>query len=155
MFLIKVIFGCFCVYFCVITAKNKGKSYKEEYLFWDSVCISCDALISDLSYAKRAVSKSLNVDYSSKIYANVVLDFISGNRLSFPSFISNEEEIKLNAFFDCIGKSDASTQKNAILSYKNDFYKSYIQSKQKYDKNYSAILKVGFSLGVMLFILVI
>ncbi|MBQ3235587.1 MAG: hypothetical protein IJA97_05470 [Clostridia bacterium] len=155
MFLIKIAFGALCVYTSIKIAKTKAMAFKEEYYFWESVVLSCDVLISDLSYKKSEVNASLNVDYPSESYAKIVASFIKGEEMLFPKFISQDDKIKLENFFSTIGASNSNTQKTAIISQKTDFLKCREISKNKFDKNYSAIIKVGFAVGIMLLILVI
>ena len=155
MFLIKLILGVFCIYTCVKISTIKCDKIKEEYLFWSSVCISCDSLVSNLSFKKSMVYDALNVDYPSFEYAKLISQYLKGDKLNFPKFLSAEDVLKLNTFLLEVGKSDSKTQKNAILSYKSDFSKNLEISRCNYKKNYGVTRKVGFSIGVMLMILVI
>ena len=155
MFALKLFLGISCVFACVKLSNLKAKNIKEELYYYSSVCISCDSLISGLSYSKQTVKELLNVDYPSETFVLTVRSYFDEKELVFPSFITTEEEITLNNYFNLLGKSNSTAQKTAILSYKDVFLKLQDEKKKKYDKSYSAIIKVGFSLGVMLFILVI
>ena len=155
MFVLKIAVGICCVITCVKIAGRRAQNLKKEYDFWNSVCISCDFLISNFSYKKEEINKVLNVDYPSLEYAMLVASFIKNENFNFPPFVNNEEKIRLKSMFLELGKADAKTQKNAILSYKNDFILIRDLAKSNYDKNFNLILKVGFMFGVMLFVLVI
>ncbi len=155
MFLVKIAVGICCVYACVRISSWKANKLKEDLLYYDSVVMSCDKILSGLSYSKSTICELLNVDYSSVEYAKTVRSYIKNENLYYPSFLSSEEVFTLNTYFSLLGKSDTKTQKNAILSHKNTFQKIQEDKKKQYDKNYYAIIKVGFSLGIMLFILVI
>lgn len=155
MFVLKLLLGTLSVYFSYKIAKQKAIKLKETYYFWDSVCIACDLLITDLSYKKRAVLTVLNVDYPSETFAKLLGSYLSGEDFSIPKFISDENKIKLNSFIFSIGKSDSNTQKELMLSYKNEFLKIKEESKLQFNKSYVLTIKIGVLIGIMLFILVI
>ncbi len=155
MFALKILVGISCILACVKLSSLKAKNIKEELYYYASACISCDSLVSGLSYSKRTVKELLNVDYPSETFVITVRCYLEDKELIFPDFISIEEKITLNNYFGLLGKSSSDAQKTAILSYKDVFLKIQDEKKKKYDKCYSAITKVGFSLGIMLFILVI
>ncbi len=155
MFALKILVGFLSVYCSYKLAKFKALKYKEVYYFWDSVCIACDLLISDLSYKKSAIKSVLNVDYPSETFAKLIGDYLLDNECNFPNFISAENTIKLNGFISSVGKSDSETQKKSILSYKNEFIKIKEESKIYFNKNYNLTVKIGVLIGIMLFILVI
>ncbi len=155
MFIIKVIVGALSVYVSYKIAKSKALKVKEVYYFWDSACIACDLLISDLSYKKSEIVKVLNVDYPSYTFASVIGNYLLGKPYDLPEFLSEENKIKVDSFISSIGKSDSESQKNSIISYKNDFIKIKEESKGIFNKRYDLTIKIGVLIGVMLFVLVI
>ena len=155
MFIVKVIVGVLGIYASYKIAKLKALKVKEVYYFWDSACIACDLLISDLSYKKSEIINVLNVDYPSYKFANVMGDYLLGRPYNLPDFLTEENKIKINSFISSIGKSDSESQKNSIISYKNDFIKIKEESKANFNKRYALTIKIGVLIGIMLFVLVI
>lgn len=155
MFILKISIGALAVFLSFKIAKFKALKIKEVYYFWDSACIACDLLISDLSYKKSAIIDVLNVDYPSSTFAKVIGDYLLGCDYSLPKFLTDENKIKFDSFILSIGKSDSETQKNAIQSYKNDFLRIKEESKVEFNKKYGLTIKIGVLIGIMLFILVI
>ena len=155
MFLIKFSVGVLCVITCVKIASIKASKIKSELKFYDSLVIACDSLIAGLSYSKATLKEILNVDYPSESFRVLIKNFLNEEKIEILENLTEDENLKVNSFLYSLGKSDAKTQKSTVLSYKNDFLRKREEMKKKYDKNYSLILKIGFSIGLMLFILVI
>ncbi len=155
MFIIKVLLGVSSVYFCSKIAMSKANSIKNRYLFWESASACCGLLLQEFSYKKRPVKALLKYNFSSSEFSVLLSNFINNHNLEFPPFINEMEENTLKSFFEEVGKSDSETQKLAINSYKTQFNSLAVEKKTEYKKSYSLTLKVGFSIGVMLFIMVI
>lgn len=155
MFLIKFSVGVLCIVTCVKIASIKASKIKSELNFYDSLVIACDSLVAGLSYSKATLKEILNVDYPSESFRILIKDFLNEQPIEILESLTEDEKLKVNSFLSSLGKSDAKTQKSTVLSYKNDFLSKREEMKKKYDKNYSLILKIGFSIGLMLFILVI
>lgn len=154
MFILKILVGVLSLYASYKIAKIQAVKLKEVYYFWDSVCIACDMLINDLSYKKREVKAVLNVDYPSETFAYIMRDYLFGKEIVLPNFLSDENKIKVESFILSIGKSDSETQKNSIISYKNEFIKIKEESKIIFSKKYQITIKIGLLVGLMLFVMV-
>ena len=155
MFLIKITVGVLCVYFCSKISANKANLLKERYLFWDSAVELCNLFLQELSYKKRPLKSTLSKNFISNDFNKVIENYLLEKEVVYPNYVSDIEIEKLNSFLSTLGKSDCETQKIAINSYKTDFENVTIQKRIEFKKAYSIILKVGFLLGVMLFIMVI
>lgn len=155
MFLIKILLGILCVHLCSKIAITKANAIKESYLFWESASTCCGLLLQEFSYKKRPIKSLIEYNYLSSDFLILLSSYVKNEELEFPSYINFQEEIRLKSFFEELGKSDSETQKLAINSYKTEFSSLSIEKKAEYKKQYSLTLKVGFSIGVMLFIMVI
>ena len=71
------------------------------------------------------------------------------------ALIFQEEKFNILSFFNELGKSDSNSQKLTLNFYKDYFLKVLTEKNNEYKKTYALTLKVGFSIGVMLFVLVI
>ncbi len=155
MFLVKVGVGIACVYFCCKISSNKALLLKECYLFWDSAVELCNLLLQELTYKKRPLNVVINQNFLSNDFNCLLNDYSSQRTLQFPLYVTDVEKSKLKLFLSSLGKSDTESQKMAINANKIDFESIVEQKKLEYKKTYSIILKVGFSIGIMLFIMVI
>ena len=155
MFLIKLCLGVACVYLCSKIAVSKANSLKESYLFWESVVKLCNILLQEFSYKKRPIKIAVSTTYSSTDFKKLLNDYVSGNDITFPKYLTDAEAFKFKTFLYELGKSDSETQKLALNSYKTDFESIVIDKKLEYKKTNSVTLKVGFSVGFMMLIMVI
>lgn len=155
MFLVKIALGIACVYLTTKIAVSKANSFKESYLFYQSVLECCNLLLIEFSYKKRPLKALLEYEFISSDFCNSITNYINNQKFEFPTWLGEKDELKLKSFFQELGKSDVEAQKIAINSYKLEFENILIDKKSEYKKQYSLTLKVGFMVGVMLFIMVI
>ncbi len=155
MFAVKIIVGIACVYCSVKISSNKANLLKNRYLFWDSLVEFCSLLLQELSYKKRPIKEVTSNEFISIDFSKTLNDYYLKNEITLPNYLSDIESEKVISFLSSIGKSDTESQKIAINTCKIDFENIATQRKLDYKKSYSVILKVGFSIGVMLFIMVI
>lgn len=155
MFVVKVLIGVACVYFCCKISSNKAEGLKESYLFWDSAVDLCNYLLQELTYKKRPLEVLLDKKFISSDFKSVLDLYLTKNKFEFPPYITDIEKSKMISFLSALGKSDSESQKISINANKIDFESISLQKKLEFKKSYSIILKVGFSMGIMLFIMVI
>ncbi len=155
MFVLKLGIGVACVYLCCKIAVLKASAIKENYLFWESAVTLCNVLLQEFSYKKRPLSGVVDKNYTSNDFKILLNSFIKGDSVDYPKYLSNSEIVKINTFLNELGKSDSETQKITINSYKTEFESILIDKKAEYKKTYSVTLKVGFSMGIMMLIMVI
>lgn len=155
MFLIKLLIGVACVVVCLNISKQKVQNSKNYCDFYESLIITCDGLIQEVSYKKRPISYLLQLKFPSKDFEILLKNYVKNNEKSYPNYLTNDEIIKIDAFLSEIGKSDAESQKTLVNAYKSEFERIKKESLEKYKNIKNVSLKVGFSLGVMLFIMVI
>lgn len=155
MFIIKIILGVSCVIICSKIAINRANLIKFKYLYFESALMLCNSMLCDIEYKKSSLSKNLSLKFSSYDFTQTVNYFIKNNQVLTPNYLLEEEKINVNAFFNELGKSDTNSQKLSLNFYKNYFLKLSNEKKLEYSKTYQITLKVGFSIGVMLFVLVI
>ena len=155
MFLVKIMLGVACVYFCSKIAVSKANLYKESYQYYQSCVECCNLLLIEFSYKKRPLKALLEYEFISSDFSDSIKNYINYQNYEFPKWLDEKETLRIKTFFEELGKSDIQTQKLAITSYKSEFESILIDKKNEYKKQYSLTLKVGFMVGVMLFIMVI
>ena len=155
MFLIKILVGVACVYLCCKIAVSRANLYKDSYLYYESLLECCNLLLKEFSYKKRPLKALLDSDYISADFNNSIHSYVKNQNYEFPKWLDEKESSRLKNFFEELGKSDVETQKLAINSFKTEFESVLYDKKSEYKKQYTLTLKVGFMVGVMLFIMVI
>lgn len=155
MFLIKLLIGVLSIIVCVKISKNKANEIKNSYDFFESLILTCDTLSCEMSYSKRPLKCLSNLNYQSYDYFNFISNFINYEKINYPCYLTDGEILKIKAFMNLLGKSDSISQKELICSFREEFAKISQEKRLKYQKTYGLTLKVGFSVGVMLFIMVI
>lgn len=155
MFLVKLGIGTICVYLCSKIATFKANELKDRCLFWESAVKLCNVLLQEFSYKKRPIKIAISTQYSSNDFKRLLNGYVNGSNLDFPKYLTDVEVFKIKTFLDELGKSDSETQKIALNSYKTEFEGIAIDKKLEYKKTYSVTLKVGFSVGIMMLIMVI
>ena len=154
MFIVKLLIGALSVVLCLIIAKNKAEYIKERYYYFNSLVNSCDLIKTDLLYKKRSIREILSVNFQSSDFLQTLNAYFEDEKW-FPSYLTNEELVLVTEYFSVLGKGDTTSQINALTSFKEEFSKIAIEKKKEFEKSYKVTLKVGFSIGIMLFILVI
>ncbi len=155
MFIVKLVVGILSVITCCKISLNKSNTAKNAYTFFESLRITCENLLCEFSYKKRPIKYALNKNYTSDDYVKFLSNFVKFNKREYPCYLSNDEIVKIDAFFNEIGKSDTDSQKTMILAYKNEFNSIASEKRKRFIKTNDVTMKVGFSVGVMLFIMVI
>ena len=155
MFLVKLIVGALCVITCVKIAKSKAESLKITSNFWQALIDFCNAMVIDLSYKKSTLKELFSKDYNCNDFNNFLKKYEYSGDFEFPSYVLEDEKMLISSFFSYLGKSDSEAQKQYLLAKQTEFV-SILHKKMKYqNKFYSVILTVGFSVGLMLFVMVI
>ena len=156
MFAIKLIFGVILIFLSSKIAVIKAKNHKEKYLYYLSAKLMCKNLEGELLYLRRPINQALDIDYPSFYYAKTVNSVILGEKTIFyPDFLTVDEISKFELLFEQLGKTDSNSQMAYVLSCKEDFVKIENEKRLEYQKFYSLTLKIGFLIGVALFVLVI
>jgi stage III sporulation protein AB len=112
-------------------------------------------LLKEFSYKKRPLKALLDSDFISADFNNSIHSYVKNQNYEFPKWLDEKESSRVKNFFEELGKSDVETQKLAINSFKTEFEGVLFDKKNEYKKQYTLTLKVGFMVGVMLFIMVI
>ena len=154
MFIVKLSIGVLCVILCLLVAKNRANYIKDKYYYFSSLVNSCELIKSDLIYKKRSIKEILSVDFQSLDFNQTIKSYFNSDEF-FPKYLNIEEKVLVKDYFKALGKGDTNSQLSIISSFKEEFLKIASDSKREFDKSYKVTIKVGFSIGIMLFVLVI
>ena len=155
MFIVKLLIGLISVYVCTKIAKSKAVCLKEVTLFWQSLVDLCKIIEIDLSYKKSPINEIFLKDFCSCDFNKFIKIYVKTNEFCFPNYVLDEEKPLIKSFILSLGKSDSASQRLFAESKEVLFKELRDKKAVAENKFYSVILKVGFSVGVMLFIMVI
>ncbi len=155
--MIKVIICIAITAFCTYGGIKISQRYKrKERLFFDFVNF-CNGFKANLDFFKKNLD-----DYVSEFCQSASEDFIVlanaalQEKADFKdSIITDNQKEYTDAFFAILGKGDANSQKNQIISYQNYFERQLEQAKEQSIKKGSMYAKLGTLTGIFLSVLVI
>lgn len=157
MLLLKLILGVSSILLLVKTAISKSKQKQEIYLFYYELYLVCSGFYGEMLYSKKPISEFFSKKNKNTILQGVIEDYLQNNleNSKYLEYLDIENREKVITFFNLLGKSNSESQKNDILVYKNEFLKIYSEKCIEYKKFYSLYVKVAFSLGLIVMIVVI
>lgn len=158
MFVLKICIGALAIVVCVKIAKSKAYNLKIAYYFYKDLCVFCKDFEVNLTYKKASVKNLALNDYSTLEFNNLIqsyADKCNVEDVEFPGFLNDKELLEVKSLFNIIGQSDTQSQLIAIRNYYKIFSDLTVDKKSAYNKYYSIFLKIGFSVGLMILIMVI
>lgn len=158
MGILRIIIGVFAIVIFTKIGANKSQLYKENYAFYNGLCVFCSNYLSELKFSKKELKTLIKKDYFSKELSLTLNDFFNeknANSIYLPPFLSEVEKDKIISFLSMLGKGDSVSQQGVINGFlvdftvlKNDKYKEFLKYKSFYKK-------LGFYVGLIMLILVI
>ena len=157
MLLLKLVLGVSCILLFVKVAISKSKLKQEIYSFYYELYLFCNNLYSEMVYSKKPIKEFFSKKYNNVILQGIIQDYLENNlqNSKYLDYLEGENKEKVITFFNLLGKSNSESQKNDILAYKNEFLKIYNEKQAEYKKFYSLYVKIAFSVGLIVMIVVI
>ncbi len=158
MFILKILIGILAIYCSVNIAKCHADKIKNKYYFFKDVCMFCKEYEINLSYDKKDLKLFLNNEYSSVEFDTLLKNFITDGEInddSIPKFLNDKEVREVVSMLNSLGKSDSKSQLLSITNYYKIFSDIQSEKNLEFKKFYSVYVKIGFSIGLMLLIMVI
>ena len=153
--MIRLLLGVSMLIVCTLIGKQKALKLKNGYLYFSSLRAFCKNYESNLIYGKKEIKTFINEEYSSTYFTSTLKSFIENDKLNLPDFLSSKESSDVSEFFNFLGVSDSASQLITVKSFYNTFLEYEKDKNESYKKSYSAYLKIGFSIGLMLLLVVI
>ena len=153
--LLKVFIGALFIVICVKIGKIKADSIKNEYLFFYDLRSFVKEYEQNLSFTKKDVKSFITLSYTSNELNELLKSYLNGAELVLPNYLSVKETADITAFFNNLGVSDTKTELLSVKNYYQIFNDYVLLKNEKYKKYYSVYLKIGFSVGIMLLVMVI
>ncbi|MBO5713718.1 MAG: hypothetical protein J6R88_05950 [Clostridia bacterium] len=153
--MLNIFIGAGLIVVCSMLGKVKAQKLKNEYLFFSSLRSFCKSYETNLAYGKKDLTVFLNETYALTEFTEVLNNFILNSQIALPNYLNAKEVYDVTNFFNELGKSDSASQLITVKSYYNTFLDVEKVKNDEFKKHYSAYLKIGFSIGFMLFLVVI
>ncbi len=145
-----VLFSTFVAYLLTKKFKVKRDFYYDFYLF-------NDRLINEVSFIKTPlIDFCKKYDYGSD-FTKVIDRFLNEDELNLfdnNRLLKKEEKKFIEDYFSMLGKSDAMSQKNYLLSTKQEIENTKQMAERDCTRYCSLYLKLGFLFGLFLIILI-
>ena len=157
MLLFKLILGVSTLLLFIKIAKNKCEIKNQTSQFYYSLYMLCEDFYGEMLYKKTPLETFLKKRTGNELFIKVI-NFYINNKLDskvFSKEFSSSEVDTILTFFSSIGDANTESQKNLILSYKEQFLKKYKEKLDLYKKCNSVYVKIGFSVGLMAMIVVL
>ena len=155
MFFLKFAAGISAVITVSFFAKTKCKKMRSEYEFFNALNEYLKSVKSAAGYKKAKISEISveNTDFKEFLGNFPVTGKLSD--LTAPEYLTEAEKLKIATLFSFIVSADANSLNEALNSYISEFGGITDEKRANLLKRKPVYLKVGFAVGLMLFIMVI
>ncbi len=157
MLLFKLILGVSTLLLFLKIAKNKCEVKNQVSQFYYSLYMLCEDFYGEMLYKKTPIETFLKKRNGNNLFMTVINGHLN-NKLDknlFNKEFSVSEIDTILTFFSSLGDANTESQKNIILSYKEQFLKKYKEKLELYNKCNSVYVKIGFSIGLMAMVVVL
>ena len=157
MLLFKLILGVSTLLLFIKIAKNKCENKNYISQFYYSLYMLCEDFYGEMLYKKTPLETFLKKQKGNGLFIKVIDAFINNklDKTIFNKEFTSSEIDAILTFFSCLGDSNTESQKNIILSYKEQFFKKHNEKLNLYNKCKTVYVKIGFSLGLMAMVVVL
>ena len=130
--------------------------YRESSDFWDEFLTWHKKIKSEITFSQRSLPEIFDSDDRDDLFLTVAKEYLSDKTIKTNlDFLSKEEIIFLTKYLESLGTTDKNSQLDFLNSMENDV-EYYQQIAEKKNKNFRPLfVKMGFLLGLILFILII
>lgn len=151
----KIIIGI-CL---VLLSTLVGKHYTEKYVYAEKYLVDLSAfnkdLCANLNYKKSSVKEVALKEYASSCFNDTLSSFVSGEELSLPKFLSDEDKSFVADYFSKIGSGNVLAEKE-FLSFADGVIADKLNEWSKKANSYGSLgTKLGFAAGLAAFIVII
>ena len=151
----KFFLGVCIIIICTLIGKIKAQKYKNVYLYFSSIHSFCKNYLSNLSFSKKNLDCFLSNTYISSDFNSTLNTFIKNEEVFIPEYLTQKEKDDVITFFSGLGVKNSQAEEILVNSFIKTFLECEAEKNKLYKKYYSTYLKIGFSVGFMLFLLVI
>lgn len=154
----KIFFGVLSVFLCVAVAYKMSDKYIERRKFYESFNDFNKKLKNEVYFTRKTIVSVLEENQNKNdFFYKSVREYYHNNkkRIRNIKVFSEEESDFFNKYLDVLGVSDGISQINHIEAAENYISEKLNQSIENEKKYRSLYIKLGFLLGLLIFILII
>ena len=145
----RIFVGILGVILCTFIGYSYSLRFTKRCKFYDDLLNFINLLKTEVSFSKNTINEIYkNLDNMSDLYAFL----IKGEKVRY---LTIDEENMLHEFQSLVGSSDSSSQLKML-----DYYEEKIRKKLKLEENNkikfsSSGIKIGFMVGLIVFVMVL
>lgn len=124
--------------------------------FWDKFGFWHKKIKAEIAFLQNSLPEIFGESERSDAFSDCAKEYVSGNDKSVRlKFLSDEEREFLNKYLQNLGRTDKDSQLNFLNSFEPELEK-FIHNAENKNKTYRPLcVKLGFLLGLIIFILLI
>lgn len=150
-----IILGIVLVFVCSYLGYCFSVKYRDKRIFFQDLYNFNNNLLSEVSFGRNSLKKILK-DKDKSLFYGLVNDITINNKKVEKNKNFNDAEwgFLLN-YLEKIGQNDSETEKNFLTSVKEKIY-SELQNSILNEKKYKSLfIKLGFLIGLIIFIILL
>ena len=130
--------------------------YGQSRDFWDKFGFWHKKIKAEIAFSQNSLPEIFSESKKSDVFSDCVREYVIGKDKSVKlKFLSVEESEFLNKYLQNLGRTDKDSQLNFLNSFEPELEK-FIHSADNKSKTYRPLcVKLGFLLGLIIFILLI
>lgn len=151
-----VILAICCLAAGLCTGIKFSEKYTEKFKFYKSIYCFNEQLFDEVVFFKNGIFSLEKNDYLSARFESLISNYSKGKKISndLPDFLTPAQKNDIEFYFNNIGKSDVSTQKQLCDGFRSKFDRELKIAEEEQLKYSSLCKKVGVIVGVAAFIII-
>ena len=158
--MLRIIIGISVTALSTFIGKKYTDKYCKRYSFLKALCDFNSALLRDVKFKKNGILDVLGDDFGNKDFDVFIHEYKlameSGSNLpTLPDYLDDKDKEEIDGYFIKIGKSSSVSEYNFLLLKREEFAERCSELKIESQKYSSLGTRLGFILGVTVFIIII
>lgn len=148
----NVILGGIFLIVCVLIGYKCSEKYVLREKFYMDFAGFNDKLINEILYTQKTLSQVMGLIDADGEFYKVVKNYVVDKKFQNVGYLSEQENDAVRNYLTVIGKGDKISQTQLLKSEKVNIDEKKSKSEQEKGKYRSLYIKVGFMVGLIIFI---
>ena len=158
--MLKIVSGILITIISTILGRKAVKSHSDRLSFYKSLCEFNSTLLKDLSFKRNGVAEAFEKNYYFEDFNDCLKcvneRFFNGKEIVIDRrYLKDGERREIEVYFGEIGKYSSITETDYLKQKGEEFAEIVKASEEKTKKFLSLGPKLGFTLGIVVFILIL
>ncbi len=156
--MLKIVIGISVVFFTTFLGKKFSDKFVGRDKFMAALISFNNRLITNLSFKRESIPEFIVNDFGNDDFNSTLsgIDFTKDDLgLSFPDYIKKDDSKIFRDYFIAIGKQSEYAENEYLRSMNDVFSEMKKKTSIEAEKARPLGLKIGFSLGVIIFIIIL